>query len=585
MPNVWNIGNTTVRNPKRIENAIKVFVKAGFSGNVKGSEREAGLHQALKDYEVLEFDGNSSDWNGRKWRAAFYQLGFITYEKYNIGGALFSVGKLFESFGGDFNTIPYQITNAGRKLISAELVPQIDEIYLKQFCCYELPNSLEKGFPDGKLKPFILFLEVLSILQDRNEPGLNKLETGLFLQKFQDHKADLAEKIVQEILLFRQDLLNKSPKDVKGTKERYVVQLGIDTGINPNSIVKDYADTTFRYFNLSGLFSRVGDTLIIRANKRLFVKELLKAEPNFMFDDNPIEYFKNFYNNSYPIPTDDVEFSLSEIDLLKHGVKNRQHPLLKEANELTRYSDINLIQYIRYKLIEYNNWEREEDYANEQQSKDAIEDILRYLKALNNVPIINAPEIDDRPAFLEWVIWRSFLAINEIKCKVHETRRFSIDQDFYPRNTAPGGGADVVFQFETFVLVLEVTLTTSHRQMAAESEPVRRHVVQYKKLYPDKEVYCLFVAPSIDNNVAESFRIGVWYDGEEEEYVNIVPMSLGDYIIWFETLQYKKISNLDFKNLLDRSLIFRNFRAPQWKSNISEEVLAWKKRILMEKFK
>ena len=27
MPKVWNIGNTTVRNPKRIENAIKVFVE------------------------------------------------------------------------------------------------------------------------------------------------------------------------------------------------------------------------------------------------------------------------------------------------------------------------------------------------------------------------------------------------------------------------------------------------------------------------------------------------------------------------------------------------------------------------------
>ena len=44
MPNVWNIGNTTVRNPKRIENALKVFLSEGFSGNAKGSEQEARLH-------------------------------------------------------------------------------------------------------------------------------------------------------------------------------------------------------------------------------------------------------------------------------------------------------------------------------------------------------------------------------------------------------------------------------------------------------------------------------------------------------------------------------------------------------------
>ncbi|HYX05599.1 MAG TPA: hypothetical protein VE912_02575, partial [Bacteroidales bacterium] len=60
MPNVWNIGNTTVRNPKRIENALKVFLEEGFSGNAKGSEIEARLHAKLKDREVLEFDGEPS---------------------------------------------------------------------------------------------------------------------------------------------------------------------------------------------------------------------------------------------------------------------------------------------------------------------------------------------------------------------------------------------------------------------------------------------------------------------------------------------------------------------------------------------
>jgi len=124
-------------------------------------------------------------------------------------------------------------------------------------------------------------------------------------------------------------------------------------------------------------------------------------------------------------------------------------------------------------------------------------------------------------------------------------------------------------------------LTISHRQMAAESEPVRRHAVQYKLLYPDKDVYCLFVAPTVDNNVVETFRIGVWYNGEEEEFVNIIPMSLTDFITWFETLKFKRFRNIDFKNLLDRSLIFRNVRAPQWKESITKEVYEWRKRILL----
>lgn len=188
---------------------------------------------------------------------------------------------------------------------------------------------------------------------------------------------------------------------------------------------------------------------------------------------------------------------------------------------------------------------------------------------------LNASEIDDKPAYLEWAVWRSFLPIYEIVCPVHETRRFLLDQDFLQRNTAPGGGADLVFEFESYILVVEVTLTTSHWQMAAESEPVRRHAVQYKLLYPDKDFYFLFVAPTVYNNVVETFRICAWYNGDEEEFVNIITMSLIDFINWFEPLTKKRFRNIDFKNLLDRSLIFRNVRAPQWKASITKEVNKW----------
>ena len=183
-------------------------------------------------------------------------------------------------------------------------------------------------------------------------------------------------------------------------------------------------------------------------------------------------------------------------------------------------------------------------------------------------------------AFLEWAVWRSFLAIDEIISPIHTTRRFPIDQDFLPRNTAPGGGSDLIFEFKSYVLVVEVTLTTSHRQMAVESEPVRRHTVQYKEQFPEKDVYCLFVAPSVDNNVAETFRIGVWYKADEEEFVNIVPMSLTDFISTIEAFLEKKFSNNDFQNLLDRCLVFRNVRAPQWQESISDEVSRWRRKIV-----
>lgn len=581
MPKVWNIGNTTVRNPKRIENALQVFLEEGFSGNAKGFETEARLHGKFKEREVLEFDGEASDWNGRKWRAAFYQLGFVSYEKYKINEETKSIQELFMELrlAGIIN--PYQVTPAGQKLIAAAKVPEIEDIYLRQYCCYELPSSLERSFNDGKMKPFILVLEVLNLIQDAGMDGLNKFETGLFIQKFQDHTDTLATEIFEEVAEFRNKISKCSTsKERKAVKTSYLKELQEYAGIDPNSVVRDYSDTTFRYFSLSGLFTRIGDTIVIRPNKRDFVNKLLEAEPKFLFSDNPVEYFKQFYWNSYLIPTDIKEFALYEIELLKGGIRNKSHPLLKQANKLSTESDLANIQTLRYELIEYNNWEREEDFANEQQSDDAIKDILRYLKALNNEVLPDSPEIDDRPAFLEWAVWRSFLAVNEIISPIHQTRRFPLDQDFMPRNTAPGGGADLIFEFDSYVLVVEVTLTTSHRQMAVESEPVIRHTVQYRQVFENKDVYCLFIAPSVDNNVAETFRIGVWYDGDDEEFVNIIPMNLFDFINAIETLLQSKFRNHQFKSLLDRCLVFRNVRAPQWKQNITKEIGEWKKRLI-----
>lgn len=70
-------------------------------------------------------------------------------------------------------------------------------------------------------------------------------------------------------------------------------------------------------------------------------------------------------------------------------------------------------------MIEYNNWEREVDYANDQQSEESINEILKYLRVLNGEVVSNPPEIDDKPAYLEWAVWRSFLAIDEIVSPIH----------------------------------------------------------------------------------------------------------------------------------------------------------------------
>jgi hypothetical protein len=124
-------------------------------------------------------------------------------------------------------------------------------------------------------------------------------------------------------------------------------------------------------------------------------------------------------------------------------------------------------------------------------------------------------------------------------------------------------------------LVVEVTLTSGSRQLSAEGEPVRRHVADIKEQY-HKDVYCLFIAPNIDNNTAETFRIGIWYRGDEEDFLNIIPLKLTDFSSIISMLLSTPFYPLQLRQLFDRCLANRNSRAPDWKDFISNHVNRWR---------
>ncbi len=73
----WNVGNTTVRNPKRIKDALRVF-QQDFLGNVWNETQHALFYQTLIERGIVEVkDGSigaaaSAGINGRKW-ASYYR--------------------------------------------------------------------------------------------------------------------------------------------------------------------------------------------------------------------------------------------------------------------------------------------------------------------------------------------------------------------------------------------------------------------------------------------------------------------------------------------------------------------------------
>ena len=143
----------------------------------------------------------------------------------------------------------------------------------------------------------------------------------------------------------------------------------------------------------------------------------------------------------------------------------------------------------------------------------------------------------------------------------------------------------MIFEFEDFVVVVEVTLTASSRQEAVEGEPVRRHVADLVDAYAlkGKQVFGLFLANKIDTNTAETFRSGSWYRTDDSHLkLHIVPLTLKQFTSLFEAgFQYKSsLHHKQLKEIITHCLNEKtNLYAPEWKNKINAYVLKTVKRM------
>jgi len=575
---LWNIGNTTVRNPHRIQKALRVFAQ-DYQGDLDGREAEQRFAKGLSAAGIVTFSRTEGDFSdvGRKWRACFTQLGFASYKNYGQGDEKFTTRELttcYPDLGltGKF----YELTPAGRHLVAADTLPAMQEVFLRQLVRYELPSPIETRFRQDnfRIQPFIYLLQVLHYLRTRGEVGLSYVEIGAFIQCSHNHDGVVAT--VEEILEFRrqrgQVAGTTAKREFDGKKIR---EVGNKVGLGHPESLLDYADTTSRYSRLTGLLSLCNNSRLRFRDEKINLIELIIAnEPIFLSSDNPMGYLEDFYSGT-SLPFDDIEVTKTEIRRLADRLAPLGEEPQVDISTVQGFTELPVLQQIRYNLEEQVLCGLERNYARLQSTEEQIDEIIAYLNAIRNPKAPSSLRIDDRPAYLEWAVWRAYLAINYIQNSPDQTRRFPVDSDFRPRGTAPGGGADMLFIFDNYVLVVEVTLTTSSRQEAAEGEPVRRHVADIVRQNAGVDVYGLFIAPRIDNNTAETYRTGVWYRDDEIDLVNIVPIALDQFISIMEFYRETRFHPYHFKGLLDRCLIHRNATAPEWKNRIQNELTRW----------
>lgn len=557
----WLLGNTTVRSPFRLRDGLVALSTSSLQGDLRGVEQDKAFRLLLGEHGIVELGQDETNSVGRKWRSALSKLGFLYPEIPTRCG-------IEQNTVGPVDTI----TPNGWRLVKATTVPAMQECFLRALAAHFIPSAVERGYNFPPFSPLRHTLSIMLELEKQTgESRLNFIEMALVVQLSSPELG--VENIVKNILKLRSARLASPNK--RGFDTTEYKKAGETHDYAPNTF-KDYADTNLRYIKASGLVQGKGRGISLVPEKHLFIEELTKdtQPPATDFD-----YFKTIADGA-KLPTDNLSSATLVLNDLLTQLQNRGIPFSTSGRATDTPADIEVIRHDIEGLLSEAN---EITYASQQASQ--WEEIAGYMELLitrgNKKTLSNGEEIEvpqsEAPAYFEWTMWRAFLAINSLTNKPYEARRFKVDQDFLPVGTAPGGGPDLIFEFNDFVIVVEVTLTANSRQEAAEGEPVRRHVADLVTHYhqqSQKPVYGLFVANKIDSNTAETFRIGVWYTNTDERMkLDIVPITLVQFKDIFEAIfQSDRIDPELIRELLDQCGNLREYQAPDWKLEINSLV-------------
>ena len=570
---LWHIGNTTVRTPYRLRDALRVLQGSPLNGNISRREQENAFAKLLHNEGILDAPrvvaGEDASDLGRKWRSALSQLGFINPQLTRntqsgaVDPALIDIVEDIEELSGR----PYEITPNGYRLAESEIITAQQECFLRSLASYRIPSILEKKDGVEQFSPIRFVLRIMERLGASNhDERLSFQEFALFIQTSSPQSG--VDNVIVNILSYRAGR-EAAKGNVRAFDRDFYQRIATDLDIKARTL-DDYSDLSFRYLKATGVFRTAGRGIALSPSRAQLAK-LLQAEEILELSEK--EYLQSIWLGA-ELPTDNAVTSYSVVQDLVAKLKDRGEDVLPPAPNAA-LPDIEAKRHeLEARVLQLD----EEDYANQQ--TEQIDEIMAWMDAipsrgrarLPNGETVSIPK-GEGPAYLEWIVWRSFLAIDSLCNKPWEARRFQIDQDFLPVHCAPGGGPDMVFEFNDAIIVVEVTLTSSSRQEAAEGEPVRRHVAHYTET-SKKPVYGLFIALSIDSNTAHTFRSGDWYLKDDNKItVDIVPLTLSDFGKFLISGK-GRLSNMPglLRQLMMECRAKANQDAPQWKKSISDIV-------------
>jgi hypothetical protein len=422
-----------------------------------------------------------------------------------------------------------QLTEAGRNFLYGN---RPEEAFLRQLLKFQLSSPYHTD-RNGQfnVKPYLELMRLVHELE-----GLSKNEIALFVIGMTHHnKYDL---IRDKILAFRNEVRTLRERRINYkafVSEVFHRELSelfreeIESGevsiretdeISLNKFIKtkranhnDYADASIRYLRATGLFSINPRTfkIYVMPEKVRDVEYILSSVPrDISIFDSEETYGEYLFAPQLPALLTDNRNLVIEKIVQKDPTKQAVVLAEKETEEL---------KDIYYGLVT----EQLSQMLSEEQSR--LRTYEEYDDILQTFDEIEKKEIADPPLFFEWNIWRAFTMLNDGEIQGN----FKVDDNGVPLYTAPGNTADISCRYQAFETIVEVTMSSGHKQYEMEGEPVARHYGNHKR-GTDKDVYCIFIAPKLSNaTIAYYFtlyRLNIEYYGGSAK---IIPLSLDDF--------------------------------------------------------
>ncbi len=554
MIEIWQVGNTGVRNPMRIHEAFRLYAESNLVGKIRGVAGAVAFTNYLCERGVLNNAPGKDPTGsyGRKWRLVFNKNGF-TYG---------DVGKDGLS-QADVGTID-GITPFGKAFLEADTVPAVQEFFLRASAMHMEP------LPDGgAFSPLRWTLAVMLEVERRTgQSAIGFTEFAAYVQT--SNPMVRPEDVASEILSVRARRGGASSK--KKFDKALFEKLGRDYAKKAENFT-EYGDMNLRYLRATGVVRAQGKGIAIVDEKHDLV-EMLASEQRS--GDTLLIRLRDLYGGP-SLPTDDIEMAKQVLRGLEERLRRRGIAFEVDHTQFHSAVDVN---NARHRLEALLGNDEEIVYAHAQKRKwSEIADYMSLVmkrggtKQYDDDTEIKVPK-DEVSAYLEWTVWRAFLAMNTLSNKPYEIRRFKVDQDFFPVGTAPGNGPDLIAEYEGCKVVIEVTMSDNSRQEAMEGEPVRRHVFDSMLEY-SKPVFGLFIANHVNTNTVETFRMGTWYDKNDvRTRLNIVPLTLSQFRDYFvSTFTNGEHRNGEIVDLLEGCVAKRDLGyAPEWKSSIATDV-------------